>query len=266
MGTLLDYSRSQPRKVGGQANSAFITSVTSGDSYGSWVEMIASTAGDGDLLLFQHFVNDGIYQVTESDIGVGASGSEVVVCEGLTISRGTDTPNSGYIIPIDIPSGSRVSMRSRTAAGTTTSTTYAGINIMNSGRSEHAIKGSKVIRLGRVETDPGATAYTKGAWAELTGSTPESIKGYWAYIDSGDEGLSAASHQWVDIAVGAASSERRILGDFYNRGEQTSLFSCCVPGFIPISIAKGERISARSASSNTATPDRLMFVTVWGLV
>lgn len=87
---------------------------------GAWVEMIAATGLDSQQLVVQLQRASLAYGRYRLDIGVGASGSEVVAVGDITFVIGEDggTNASQYCsrdmtlhIPLTIPAGSRISMR-----------------------------------------------------------------------------------------------------------------------------------------------------------
>jgi hypothetical protein len=87
---------------------------------GAWVEMIAATGLDSQQIVVQLQRASLLYGRYRLDIGVGASGSEVVAVGDITFIVGNDggTDASQYCsrdmtlhIPLTIPAGSRISMR-----------------------------------------------------------------------------------------------------------------------------------------------------------
>ena len=91
-----------------------------------------------------------------------------------------------------------------------------------------------------------ASANTKGAYVQLTASTPEALRGVFVIIPIG----SAASAGFVaDIAVGAASAEVVVVADVMFSSPAANTANNQLGVFIPVAIAAGVRLSARCACS-----------------
>lgn len=86
-----------------------------------------------------------------------------------------------------------------------------------------------------------ASANVKGAWTQLSASTPIDAYGFWVYAgthstDNGDDFL-------FDIALGAAAAEAAIVTNIWRPAND----SACI--YIPLHIPAGQRVSARCQSS-----------------
>lgn len=90
---------------------------------GSWEQIAASTgrAHRGLILGLQHDGSSGFlgYNEFHLDIGIGGSGSEIVIVPDLQIYVNADATNNFYnmtqhtvMFPVDIPAGTRLAMRS----------------------------------------------------------------------------------------------------------------------------------------------------------
>ena len=114
--------------------------------------------------------------------------------------------------------------------------------------------------------DPGATANTKGSYAEITSSTSYDTR--MLLIAFGGQGnLIRTNCRWlVDIATGSAGSETVIIADLavgsHNIGDNV------LPAYIgpiPVHIPAGTRIAARCQCDITDATDRLMDIALYGI-
>lgn len=92
-----------------------LTSGGSGNSYGAWTQMVASTSVPLHALILTLGGNDTGQVLYYLDIGVGASGSEQVILPALRCARDNGTQRLGPRVlgplPVSIPAGTRVSAR-----------------------------------------------------------------------------------------------------------------------------------------------------------
>lgn len=236
----------------------------------SYTTCIASTVRSCSALIVQLTVDAVATNLVTSglfDIAVGASSSEVVIASNLLgqamgYSAGFNNGTTTYVLPIQVPAGTRISARWQAQA--TTSRGYVTVALMSGGAG--LLNGSGSVESWGLSTassigtvlDPGGTANTKGSYTQLVASTSRncrevSIVLYSPDVDSA--GNDQVNKFWaVDIAVGAAASEVIIVPDLMaSRGWSTN-FSPTGSLRLPISIPAGTRISARCAStSNNAT-------------
>lgn len=85
-------------------------------SKSAWVELLASTDHDsyGLLLMVNLSFTAGAGRNFVLDIGIGASGSEIVVIPDLICGMANPYPNALYFyFPLFVPAGSRVAVRSQ---------------------------------------------------------------------------------------------------------------------------------------------------------
>jgi hypothetical protein len=105
--------------------------------------------------------------------------------------------------------------------------------------------GSNLTNSGPLNVVSGGSAYTKGAWVELTSSTPSDTS--WVMVQC--DGNDAFSVNWAyDIGIGASGSEiaivQNIVSNMGQPNETTLMF--------PLSIRKGTRVAARGSCNGTS--------------
>jgi hypothetical protein len=93
-----------------EASSGFITctSDTTQDSWGAWVQAIASTTFKTRAV--QVFASSSELAKIQLRIGVGAASSEVVKIPNISVRDGAGDNGSFHVLPFEIPSGSRIAI------------------------------------------------------------------------------------------------------------------------------------------------------------
>lgn len=246
------------------------TSVLYGGSNakGSWVQVIASTAGDV-IELAVTVIGASSSTANSSmllDIGIGAAGSETVLVAdipvGHTTSQGTGI--AGFVrIPAYIPAGTRVAVRMQANRTSSTvnvpmlfnyaisapGTTFTSTRFDTYGANTSASIGATVA--------PDATANVNGAWVELTASTARDHRGFlllsqgWGQTATGT--LTFNAHGYVlELGAGAAGSEV-VLGSVHVRTSTGRTRQGPWPDW-PIwrPIPAGTRLAARCRCSNAS--------------
>lgn len=266
------------------------TTVTSGataHTKGPWTQIAAATSFDAAAILLQIDLQyqDTLYLI---DIGIGGSGSEQVIIPNLMMSQSAPVFNA-LVIPINIPAGSRIAARSQDNFGSSTS--YVAVTLLAGGWANPTplntvtAYGPNTATSNGVIADAGATANTKGVWAQITASTTSAIK---ALMLSGSRAAPGTAitntyDQLVDIGVGGAGSEQIILPNLrfnasvmtggvvtpYTAGSATltglgTLFPRWIPP-IPCDIPAGVRLAVRQQSTTTNATDRTSAYAIYGL-
>ena len=260
-----------------------VTSSATAHTKGAWVQLDAATGFDASLLLLDIAVQfqDTLYLF---DIGIGASGSEQVLIPNLLVSQSTAViPRLS--IPISIPAGSRIAVRSQDNFGSSTSF-VSGMIIAGGWAGQSPFNtvnayGPNTATSNGVIADAGATANTKGAWAQITASTASAMK---AIMVSGIRGvpgtaMTADFANLVDIGVGASGSEQVLIPNIVFQASITTggatgsplvlsglgtLFPRFIPP-IPCDIPAGVRLAVRQQSTTTNAADRTSAYAIYGL-
>jgi hypothetical protein len=253
------------------AASAGIAVAAAGTAHvkGSWVELFAATAFDADRMVVSlHTMEEAGVVTALVDLAVGGAGSEVVVVENLLVSAGVQTV--GVVdLPLHIPAGSRVAARAQ--ASTISVSTHVTARIMGGGWGTpppaHRVVtyGAVTADSGGTEVDPGGTAHTKGAWAQLAASTTAAHTGL--MLGVGHRGNSALRNEefLVDVGVGAPGSEQIVLADW---AVALAAVETLVPQFspvIPASIPAGSRLAVRAQCNDIDAADRLLDYVLYGV-
>ncbi len=208
------------------------------------------------------------------DIGVDdGSGNVYVICPDLRCP-GLRTARMGmvqYLLPLHVPVGKQLAFR---CAGSTGSLAVA----LTIGGHSNGIGGAqgfgRMVSLYTpassrgVAVDPGATAHTKGAWAQLTSSSSDRVVGLlFAVGHNNDIARAANARGAIDIGIGAAASERVLFSNCFITAETTgdSWFPI-LHGPFPCDVPSGTRFAARFQNEINTAGDRTCDVAAWGFV
>lgn len=188
---------------------AFISVSTSAtpNAAGAWAQVFASTAGESGMVLFGCAAGGtAVDSSLMFDIGVGAAGSEVVVVPN--IAHGLNNLFSANIIfpiPVRIPSGSRVAVRARTAAGAVRSVSPV-MGIL--GHPESSLIPSSVDALGSSSATSRGTALSgaSGSYVEIVSATTRTYQAL-VVIPAGATNVGINSRFRLTLGIGPAGQE-----------------------------------------------------------
>lgn len=238
---------------------------------GAWVQLVASTASDswGMIAQIQYRGTTNLSDDFLIDIGIGGSGSEVVLVGNLLAS--TNAVRQGLyetFLPIAIPSGTRVSARCQN--NSTSTADILGLSIVlfgkgtQSGASACQTYGANTADSGGIVVDAGAAPNTKGAWAQVTAATTADCN--WIAVHVGDAGDTsrASANYLLDVGTGGSGSEVVLIPDL-SFGVTTLIDTYVLKSFtVPVpTIASGTRLSARLASTTATAGDRTCDVVLY---
>jgi hypothetical protein len=258
-----------------------ITAGATANTVGSYTTLISSTTNDCAWLEIGIYCpHSSLIVVLAVNIAVGPAGSEVVIVPDLVataVGSGTGVVDiKTYYFPCSIPAGSRISANSQSTAGS------VGVAVMaqtyDDAFGSHGAGGvidvygfNPSTTLG-TSVDPGGTANTKGAFAQLTAATNQDMAGFFLGLHgspSATGGSSLIYPSLIDIAIGASGSEKIIRPNYpINMTASGTACNNPLPGsspFYPIPIPAGTRIAARAQSFDTATPARQINTVLYGV-
>ncbi len=256
--------------VSGTSTGTVLVGSASTFTKGAWAQLIASTTTDINWVVVSgESVTTG-GSAFAVDIGVGGSGSEIVVVSNLNY---TFAGGAAFSFPLTIPAGTRIAARFASNNG---SDTFRLLMLGFQDTYQSAGAGSAVDTFGfntslniGLAVDPGGSAHTKGAYSVLAPSTSFDYAGFFLTTDAQNStGVGVVVVQWrIDLAVGAAGSEVVILPNFFQVGFAFNLTTIYLPSqfYFPIPIAAGSRVAVRAQCTSTTTPDRVLGVTMYGV-
>lgn len=247
------------------------TNSSSANTPGPWVEIIGSTERPTFGMLLGVTNNYGSRMV-KLEIGIGASGSEKTLIPAMPAPRGTYSNNSSVYIPLYIPQGSRLSLRT-TSESATGSSPWCGVwvTLFSDGLSNRPFYQNVVGPYGINMSDkygiaPAQSTYDpdKNAWSELITSIDRNLRVlYLGFVQDGPEGGGSDSNQVaVDLAIGSSGGEE-ILVENIILGVTNDIIGCNIIGPLFLSIPTASRISVRIGKGDYFSGDLL--ISAWGL-
>lgn len=236
---------------------------------GAWSVIVTSAPYDCILFVEVSPASPGSYLF---DIGVGASGSEVVVVSNLLLSNGAlaSSPcNNGILIPLLIPKGSRISSRYQKSTTYSSSTmaihtvpAYPGFTAPFSRcDTDGALTATS---LGTV-IDPGSSLGVKGSWVQLSSGVARRVKAITLAI--GGQGNTSRINTWwnVDIGTGADPTNNIVLANYAI--SCSSYDSNIRPGVsfpLPVDLPESTPVHVRaSCQSSTSTSYRTFDASIY---
>lgn len=232
---------------------------------GAWTQLSASTPHAATAIVVNVAEQGGGYEDHLMDIATGAAASEVVLIPNLAIA-GRGAYGGSWLIPVTIPSGTRLSVRGQRSTGN--NPLRCSIILINGVLpTSTAVEslGADLTGSQGTAVDPGGVADTKGSWVQLIASTANDI--HWLVVMCNTDADNATSQHWsVDIGTGGAGAEVVVAPDIFTAlGASQGLIEPRVTLIPVVTIPSGTRVAARAQSSNIASPSRLINVYVLGI-
>ena len=226
---------------------------------GSWTELVASSGIHAHGIVLSMYISGNTAVRGLVDIGVGGSGSEVVIIPNYPVQRiSSNSASSGAnFFPVTIPVGSRISARYQHSANQMTvdcgiqlfgapfNSVWSGTRCATYGPNTGTSKGIAVAA--------AASANTKGSWFEITASTE--FASQYLVLSTLNDGTSSSAHL-LDLAVGSSGSEQIIIPDLllYNvAGSLMSNARVCIPFALPAGVRLAARIQSNNANAVLST-------------
>lgn len=249
-------------------------SATTTYAKGSWTQMTAAATYDSTwIMVWVQTAFSGGWAVAV-DIGVGASGSEVVIVNNLAFTQYQSSTSGRFFFPLTIQAGTRIAARA--SSNFTNDSMQVQIVCFDdsflsagAGSAVDTYGFSTAVNLGTA-VDCGATANTKGAYTQIASSLTADISGFIINIDnqSATDAAGAQVAALIDVAVGGSGSEVVILPNlqtFWFTGATSNAVGTPLLPYLPLPIAAGTRIAVRGQCSTAVSPDRVFGVTLYGV-
>jgi hypothetical protein len=240
---------SQGANTATSAGTSVSNSGTAG-TYGSYVQLIASTATDSVwMTVTLAGGNFATSNTVVAKIAIGAAGSETDIILGLILwDGGTQATSYVYEFPVAIPAGTRLSVAtagSQSGAAdpmTVSVILFNGSFIQVEGYSGIDAVGQSAAK-GTIMT--AGAINTKGAYAQLSASTSRDYMGFSLGFSASVGSVPNAS-SLIDIAIGAAGSEQVIVPNYqFWCGSGTLPSPTITSPVYPVLIPSGSRVAAR---------------------
>lgn len=245
-----------------------VTSSSSANTKGSWTQLVAATTLDAAGFWIETS-QPAVPQRYRLDIGVGGSGSEVVLVPDVCFSPIRDTHVYRAFVPVPIPAGTRLSARVQsdgTSKAIKVHLLLAGPALVTSQMSGPVVTYGLGSNTSNTAVDPGGTANTKGSWVELTSSTTYDINYLILNVDLDTADATNSASWLVDIGMTPQFETQQVLVPdvgFYNSANKDQVTPVSM-GF-PVHLPAGTRLAARSQCSVSGSGDRSIFLQMIGV-
>lgn len=247
-----------------------ITAPGSNNTKGSYSQLIATAPFDvGGMLVSGYFSHASGTVHGLADIAIGAAASEQVLLPNLLFHRTSSSgkPTPPVLFPCSIPAGSRIAARYQASSGSGSILQLAATLLPAGGAypirsGVCTVHGAVTATSKGTQVDPGGSANTKGAYAQLVASTVRHSR--WAVLTVSEDAAAAGLASWMlDLAIGAAASEQIVVPNILFTGYQDNQAALGVHRvFIPLALPAGSRVAVRAQSTNTASTFRELSVTL----
>lgn len=238
---------------------SLLTGVTSGaaNTPGTWVAM--HTAAPFPVSGFRITLGKvGLATAASNtqtllDIGSGAAGSEVLIAQDIAI--GGTLAFASWDLPLSVPIGTRISVRTRSAVASKAVT--MAMWLYGGTESE---SGYKAVTYGQVTATSRGTTLTaptsintiEAPWTVITAATTSPARFLVVGISAPNTATATAADILVDIGIGVAASEGTILTDIPCSMSINEDIMFPAPLTFPVSIPVGSRLVARYRGTSTA--------------
>ena len=226
---------------------------------GAWVELIASTSADANAISLHiaNYIINFQNPATLIDIGTGAAGSETVLVGDIGVGGAgqffTLPGGLSFTIPIRIPAGTRIALRSQSAYTGLTGNAIVAVHAWG----DTTLAPTSVDVLGTdTSTSQAFVPTINGGWTEIVASTAQDYDGF-VFVISGNGAHATNSRDlFASLGVGAAGSETSIIRQRFlmqGSGEQVSMFTFFTRT-IWHPVPAGSRLVVQTEGSTNSTP------------
>ena len=226
-------------------NSVATTATTSANAKSAWSQVLASASSDISLIAFAPQTNFGTEQAVLFDIAVGAAGSETAIVSDVAVGGFYFNGQPQILLPVRIPAGSRVSVRSQTA----TSGRGPSVSFSFYSTSDYARTPAALDAIGSSTATSLGTAMTgaSGTWTQITSSTSQAYQALIVVPSYATPG-SGPGNTRLTLGFGPAGSEREISSSAFSVGSAGIIMQAAIPeqlGPAGIAIPAGTRLAVR---------------------
>lgn len=223
--------------------------------YGSWIELIASSAEDSTYISVNSsdlFVS-GADSSGLIDIGIGSSGSEQVLISSVPCGYSLNGNGLLSFFPIFIPKGSRLSVRRINRVPGDPHSVTIGLYKDQTGRSPKFIDtyGANIVTS---STARGTNMPTSDTYVQITSSTTRPYKALMMLpVAGGTSSFGVTERSTYTLAIGQSGSEKIIATMPVDVNANEYIFSplAGLPGFSVGHFPAGTRISCKQSIGRT---------------
>lgn len=258
--------------AGPTASGNNVSANASANTKGSYVEFVASSPFACQKIIVFALGATNSSGAHLFDVAIGAGGAEVVKIANITGQHfGTTSSNAmhgQWMFPFAIAGSTRIALRTQSNIGS--HTLEIAVTLVASsgavGLTSTETVGVDTTTSFATTVDPGGTASTKGAYAQLSASVGSTWQ--WVFILTTNiaHGQSGGIRWAIDFAIGAGGAEVVLIPDLRAHGATTWLIPSPTGYWVLTYIASSTRIAVRaSCSINTATARLIDIAAIGGI-
>ncbi|MEM9607535.1 MAG: hypothetical protein AAGA99_08945 [Actinomycetota bacterium] len=226
--------------------------ITSGtaDTKGAWFEIDASAAFDVQAVMIwmNRAGSKGVTGLL--DVGVGPASSEVVEVADIVCGANFSRPG-GYLLPVDIASGSRISVRLQTNNAADT-ILIEGFTILG-GDTTNTTRPAPVAYRTPSGLNPSGGTDVFGSWVEVEDSLPVDVEAIQFMVSNGGDTTFTTTTIEYELGTGAAAAETRFSYGLVRTNAGQDEFIGTAPQLwwvgVGSDLPSGTRIAARRTAS-----------------
>lgn len=255
----------------GASRGTAVSAPATANTKGSWASLgTCPFHARGFWLDYYNAAGSGVYVLM--DLGVGASGAQVVLVPNLAFTRHSQVSAVTAYIPLKVARGEELWARIQSSA-VTAQTVRASVvwdawhPTLDAGLGQcEAYNVNTATSRDTTTVDPGGTANTKGAWTQLGVASWDTRQIMVTIGGSGDTARAAACDMLLDLGVSDDGSTwtTLIANRFLYVGTSEDAPQPYVLGPHPVNIPAGKRLGARAQCSIATAGDRLIGVCAYG--
>ena len=260
---------------GSTSSGVTVTSSTTSDTMGAFAVLDASTEEEAigiRISILKASVVGSLPKSFLMNIGIGPATEEILI-EGIHFAEDNTDTNHGFYIyefPVAIPKGSRI-----TAQCQSNSTDADSVNILAEftvGSFESNVGYGGIVSYGinagtsnGTTVDPGTSANTLGAWAELVDPCEE-LKGFTLSMGMNARTSVSTNVTIFEVGIGATgtSGDEVVISEGMSMNKGTFESSSGDTSFRNVSIPEGARLVIRSQCSDASAGVNLSSVVFHG--
>lgn len=249
------------------------TDTTTAKTKGPWTEMLNPVSERCNLLEIG-FTQPNVTDFFLVDIGIGTSaGSITPIAENLLHGAHHAYVNTiVYRIPCNLPKGTKIWARAASNGAIAgkfiriTCTAHYGGGYSQSVGGGIVTMGADTVNMQGTTVDPGATANTRGAWVQMSASTPDTFKGLQVGLGVHPTDTTVSYFRYAFyIGIGSAGSVTQVAGPLWSLSDNVA--DCMAPAVlqVPVQVPKGTGLYVACQADDTTAGQRERSVILYGI-
>jgi len=230
--------------VSNRSSAVSVAASATAHTKGSWVQLIASTSANASAIYVEANVSNTSADTScLLDIGTGASGSETALISNIAVGGSRTSTSIGaynFNVPIQVPSGTRISARIQHITGSST----ANVLVEARDYGDYAQSPTSVDVIGTdTATSTGTDFSAANTYVQLTSSTSRAYRAF-VMLPNLSANSAALVRTTLTLAKGASGSEVEIGARYYDYGNAESIHMVDDP-LVPAAVPSGTRLAVK---------------------